>query len=193
MLSMANMGTNPEKCSLLRIHSTPNFKAPGQIVRPLIKKSTLDKNILKNYRPVSNLSFISKITEKIVASRFKKHLLENSLHEPKQSAYRSHHSTDTALISVTNDIMCAVDQKKAVMLVLLDLSAAFDTIDHSILLNRLHKRYGITGTALSWFDTYLTDRCQIIQLNGERCGSNLVFHKGRCWALSYLLHILLIC
>ena len=57
------------------------------IVRPLIKKSTLDKNILKNYRPVSNLSFISKITEKIVTSRFKKHLLENSLHEPKQSAY----------------------------------------------------------------------------------------------------------
>ena len=137
------------------------------IVCSLIKKSTLDKNILKNYRPVSNLSFISKITEKIVASRFKKHLLENSLHEPKQSAYRSHHSTETALISVTNDIMCAVDQKKAVVLVLLDLSAAFDTIDHSILQNRLHKRYGITGTALSWFETYLTDRCQIIQLNGE--------------------------
>ena len=133
------------------------------IVRPLIKKSTLDKNILKNYRPVSNLSFISKITEKNVASRFKKHLLN----EPKQSAYRSYHSTETALISVTNDIMCAVDQKKAVVLVLLDLSAAFDTIDHSILLNRLHKRYGITGTALSWFETYLTDRCQVIQLNGE--------------------------
>ena len=53
------------------------------------------------------------------------------------------------------------------MLVLLDLSAAFDNIDHSILLNRLHKRYGITGTALSWFETYLTDRFQIIQLNGE--------------------------
>ena len=137
------------------------------ILRPLIKKSTLDKNILKNYRPVSNLSFISKITEKTVASRFKKHLLENSPHEPKQSAYRSHHSTETALISVTNDIMCAVDQKKAVVLVLLDLSAAFNTIDHSILLNRLHKRYGITGTALSWFETYLTDHCQVIQLNGE--------------------------
>ena len=138
------------------------------IVPPLIKKSTLDKNDLENYRPVSNLSFISKITEKIVASRFKKHLLENSLHEPKQSAYRSHHSTETALISVTIDIMCAVDQKKAVVLVLLDLSAAFNTIDHSILLNRLHKRYGITGTALSRFETYLTDRCQVIQLNGER-------------------------
>ena len=70
-------------------------------------------------------------------------------------------------MSVTNDIMCAVDQKKAVVLVLVDLSAAFDTIDHSILLNLLHKRYGITGTALRWFETYLTDRCQVIQLNGE--------------------------
>ena len=125
------------------------------IVRPLIKKSTLDKNILKNYRPVSNLSFISKITEKNVTSRFKKHLLENSLHEPKESAYRSHHSTETALISVTNDIMCTVDQEKAVVLVLL------------LLLNRLHKRYGITGTTMSWFETYLTHRCQVIQLNGE--------------------------
>ena len=85
----------------------------------------------------------------------------------QQSAYRSHHSTETALILVTNDIMCAVDQKKAVVLVLLDLSAAFDTIDHSILLNRLHKRYGITGTTLSWFEAYLTDRCQVIELNGE--------------------------
>ena len=80
------------------------------IVCPLIKKYTFDKNILKNYRSVSNFSFILKITEKIVASRFKKHLLENSLHETKQSAYRSHHNSETALISVTNDIMCAVDQ-----------------------------------------------------------------------------------
>ena len=71
------------------------------------------------------------------------------------------------MISVTNDIMCVIDQKKAVVLVLLKLSVAFDTFDHSILLYRLHKRYGITGTALSWFETYLTDSCQVIQLNGE--------------------------
>ena len=63
--------------------------------------------------------------------------------------------------------MCVIDQKKAVVLVLLDLSAAFDTFDHSILLNRLHKRYGITGTAMSWFETYLTDCCQVILLNEE--------------------------
>ena len=76
-------------------------------------------------------------------------------------------SNHDIILVVTNDIMCAVDQKKAVVLVLLYLSAAFDTTDHSILLNRLHKRYGITGTALSWFETYLTDHCQVIQLNGE--------------------------
>ena len=88
----------PIICDIVNL-SLKNWIFPTEfkkaIVRPLIKKSTLDKNILKNYRPVSNLSFISKITEKIVASRFKKHLLENSLHEPKQSAYRSPQHRDS--------------------------------------------------------------------------------------------------
>ena len=83
---------------------------------------------MKNYRPVSNLPFVSKIVKKVVASRPNIHMAQNSVLEPSQSAYRKHHSTETALLRVHNDILQAIDRKKWVMLLLLDLSAAFDTI-----------------------------------------------------------------
>ena len=84
---------------------------------------------MKNYRPVSNLTFVSKIVEKVVASRLNTHMAQNSILEPSQSAYRKHHSTETALLRVQNDLLQAIYRKKCVMLLLLDLSAAFDTID----------------------------------------------------------------
>jgi hypothetical protein len=77
-----------------------------------------------------------------------------------QSAYRTGHSTDTALLKVHNDIMCSMDQQRVSLLVLLDLSAAFDTVDHQVLLRRLEVSFGITGTALKWFKSYLTNRSQ---------------------------------
>jgi hypothetical protein len=120
------------------------------------------------YRPVSNLSFASKIAEKVVASRLKKHLSDNHLNEPRQSAYRSRHSTKTALLAVSNDILRAVDNKQAVLLVLLDLSAAFDTIDHHILSERLQERFGVTSTAGKWIMSYLTNHVQMIQINGDQ-------------------------
>lgn len=92
------------------------------------------------------------------------------MHEPMQSAYRSHHSTETALVRVCNDILCAVDERKAVILILLDLSAAFDTIDHEILIDRLRHRLGISGTSLEWFRSYLADRTQSIHIQGETSG-----------------------
>ena len=104
------------------------------IVRPLKKKKGLDKNCLNNYRPVSNLSFLSKIIEKVVASRLGTHIQKTDCFPKLQSAYRQSHSTETALLRVHNDIVRFVGQGKAVVLVLLDLSAAFDTIDKSILL-----------------------------------------------------------
>ena len=93
----------------------------------------MDCNVLKNDRPVSNLSYLSKITERAVAVRLNKYLLDSNLIESRQSAYRTGHSTETALIRVKNDIMMAIDQSKAVVLVLLDLSAAFETVDRDVL------------------------------------------------------------
>ena len=133
------------------------------LVTPLLKKSSLDINTLKNYRPVSNLPFLSKVMEKVVATQLNDYLTTNSLLEPLQSAYRQYHSTETALLKVHNDICLSLDSGKSVILVLLDLSAAFDTIDHTILLNRLSD-LGITAVVHKWFESYLTDRHQSVTI-----------------------------
>ena len=133
-------------------------------VTPSLKKSSLDPDTIKNYRPVSSLPFVSKIVEKVVASRLNTHMAQNSILEPSQSAYRKHHSTETAHLKVQNDILQAIDRKKCVMLLLLDLSAAFDTIDHEILLQRLRVSGGVCGTALAWFRSYLSGRTQSVKI-----------------------------
>ena len=117
------------------------------VIKPLLKKLGLEL-INKNYRPVSNLSFISKLIEEAVMQQFSKHMKLNNLNDDKQSAYKQFHSTETLLLKVQNDILMKMDEGEVVILVLLDLSAAFDTIDHKILLERLKKRYGVEGDAL---------------------------------------------
>ena len=129
-------------------------------IRPLLKKTGLDSDILKNDRPVSNLTFISKVIEKVISGRLNEHLISNSLFDPLQSAYRDKPSTETVLIKVQNDILSALDAGSSDILLMLDLSAAFDTIDHNILLSRLCNVYGITGNALDWFRSSLTGRIQ---------------------------------
>ena len=119
-------------------------------VTPLQKKLSLDRNILKNYRPVSNLSFISKLIEKVVAKQLNEFISLEGLLNVNQSAYKSSHSTETALLKIQNDIVLSVDSGKAVTLTLLDLSAAFDTFDHSPLYDCLHDWFGLDGTVLSW-------------------------------------------
>ena len=136
------------------------------LVLPLLKKALLDPEIFKNFRPVSNLPFVSKVAEKVVDKRLREHSDENGLAEVFQSAYACHHSTETALVRVQNDILCAVDEGQACMLVLLDLSAAFDTIDHTILIERLSTEQGITGTALKWLQSYLSNRKQAVWIDG---------------------------
>ena len=110
-------------------------------VKPLLKKPSLDTNVLKNYRPVSNLPFLSKVLERVVAGQLMNYMNENSLFNIFQSAYRPFHSCETALLKVQSDILCALDTRCVVIHVMLDLSAAFDTLDHRILLDRLFTRF----------------------------------------------------
>lgn len=134
-------------------------------VTPILKKPGLDPDSPNNYRPIYNLPFLSKILERVVAKQLISYLDSNDLFELFQSGFRSKHSTETALLKVTNDLLLSSDTGSLNILILLDLSAAFDTINHSILISRLQSTVGITGTALSWFRSYLSDRRQFISIN----------------------------
>jgi len=133
-------------------------------ITPLIKKPNADREILKNYRPVANLKFLAKTVERASASQIQDYLFHNDLYGKMQSAYRTAHSTETALLRVFNDLLNAVDKGHEAVLVLLDYSAAFDTISHDIFLKRLSQRYGISATALNWFKSYLIDRSQFVTI-----------------------------
>ena len=137
-------------------------------VRPIIKKPSLDKDILNNYRPVSNLSYLSKTIERVVAARLSAHMSECNLCVPNhQSAYKPNHSVETALVCVQNDILRAMDNQNIVIMLLLDLSAAFDTVDHNVMLQRLTHDVGVGQTALKWFKSYMSDRVQAVHINGS--------------------------
>ena len=138
-------------------------KVPASLKQAIVKKQSLDPDVLSNYRPVSNLPQLSKALEKGVANQLMYHA--NNMSDMYQSAYRKHHSTETALLCVTNDIKLAMDSKKGTIFVMIDLSSAFDTIDHSILLSRLELRYGITSVVLEWFRSYLYGRVQRINID----------------------------
>ena len=126
---------------------------------------------------MSNLPFISKIIEKVVNTRIEQQLLENNLHDPLQSAYRKHHSTETALIKIQHDIVQALDSGRVAALVLLDLSAAFDTIDHTILFKRLKETHGMSVDALLWMASYLRQRCQQVII-GEDASADVTLGYG---------------
>jgi hypothetical protein len=136
-------------------------------VIPVLKKPSLDVNDFKSYRPVSNLSFLSKILEKLALQQLSEYLTMNDLFNNLQSAYREGHSTETALLKVVNDLFLSLDDQNVSLLTMLDLSAAFDTIDHGILLSRLQHDFGINGTVLRWFESYLTDRIQAVIVDGH--------------------------
>ncbi len=120
--------------------------------------------MLSNYRPISNLPFIGKIIEKVVFNQLNNYLNSNGYLDNFQSGFRVHHSTETALIKIINDIRFNSDSGKISVLVLLDLSAAFDTVDHNILLERLENWVGLSGMALKWFRSYLEGRGYYVSL-----------------------------
>ncbi len=138
------------------------------VVKPLLKKRNLDNTVLSNYRPISNLPFIGKIIEKVVFNQLNNYLNSNGYLDNFQSGFRVHHSTETALIKIINDIRFNSDSGKISVLVLLDLSAAFDTVDHNILLERLENWVGLSGMALKWFRSYLEGRGYYVSIGEHK-------------------------
>jgi len=121
------------------------------IITPLIKKQGLDVTDMANFRPVSNLTFISKVIEREAAEQLNEYLNAEDLLPRKQSAYRKRHSTETVMIRVLSDALMAAD-RQVTLLGLLDLSAAFDCMrrDHTLLLQRLALQYGLADGVLQW-------------------------------------------
>ena len=141
---------------------------------PILKKPTLDPSVLSSYRPISNLPFISTVLERAVNERMLLHLHSNGLLSEHQSAYRRSHSTETALLKVTSDALIADDMGKLTPLGMLDPSAAFDCVDHSILLGRLEVSFGFGGAVLNWMRSYLVGRRQYIRYNGLTSSTTVV-------------------
>ena len=127
------------------------------LIKPLIKKPSagLEKT---NYRLVTNLAFISKVVEKVTLPQFTKHYDENRLIPTYQSAYRRNHSCKANLVKLIDDILWGMEEQLVTSVVILDLLAAFDTVDHDLLLDVLEKRFGVTGNTKQWYHIYLKSR-----------------------------------
>jgi len=122
---------------------------------------------MKNFRPVSNLTFISKVVERVVADQVVRYLQAHDLLPRLQSAYRRHHSTEMARLRVPSDIYDATDRQEVTLLGLLDLSAAFDCVDHDILLRHLEQSFGVTSTPLTSIRSFLHGRTQQVCYAGQ--------------------------
>jgi len=133
-------------------------------VLPLPKKAGMDTLSLANYRPISNLSTVFKMLERLAVACLCPRLLGSANFSQFQSAYRKGNCTETALLEVLDSVYTATDDKQVTVLVGLDLSAAFDTVSHDTLLDRLQREYGVTGTALSWIQSFLSNLSQFIKL-----------------------------
>ena len=127
------------------------------LVKPLIKKPTAGQE-KSNYRPVSNLSFISKVAEKVTLTQFTKHCDENKLLPAYRSAYRKNHSCETSLLKLVDDLLWAMEEQLVTAVMILHLSAAFSTVDHDLLLEVLEKRFGVTDKAKQWYCNYIKQR-----------------------------------
>ncbi len=151
-------------------HISPHWHLPHSVQagpgNPTAQKPTLNPSLLDNYRPVSLLPFVAKTLERVVFNQLSLFLSQYNKLDAKQSGFRSGHSTETALLSVTEALRVAKADSKSSVLILLDLSAAFDTVNHQILLSTLSS-LGITGIPLRWFESYLTGRSFRVAWGGE--------------------------
>ncbi|KAK3539398.1 hypothetical protein QTP70_006301 [Hemibagrus guttatus] len=149
--------------SLTSAHVPTVFKKARVI--PILKKPALDPSDISNYRSVSLLSFLSKILKRVVCNQLSDYLMQNNLHDPNQSGFKAAHSTETALLAVTEKLHAARSAKLSSVLILLDLSAAFDTVNHKTLLSTL-RSLGICGTAWEWFASCLDGRLYQVTWKG---------------------------
>ena len=145
----------------------PKFWKSSPITPPS-RKPNFEHNVASSYRSISNLPVLSKLSERLVLSRVMSYLNNSNLLFTPQSAYHRHHSTETAVTKVYSDILGAADDGKLSLLILLDFSAAFDLVDHSILLKRLESTYGFDGLTLEWFKNYLSDRSFNVRGSGTK-------------------------
>ena len=141
----------PFLCHLF-CHSLEHGVVPSRMkaayITPIVKKADMDPTETKSYRPISNLSVLSKLLERLVCKQLMSYLQDNRLLPDMQSAFRAHHSTEMAVLKVLSDILLALDSGNLALLTLLDLSAAFDSVDHTTLLRRLQKSHGLCGRLL---------------------------------------------
>ena len=133
------------------------------LLRPLLKKTGLVL-IPKNFRPVSNLTYLSKLIERVICAQISEMAEEFGNTEPLQSTHKKNHGTEMALLKVKADILQAMDNQRVVCLILLDLSAVFNMVNHQLLLNRLKYRFGFGGVILDWIRSYLTERKQRVAI-----------------------------
>ena len=161
------------------------------MIRPSLKKPGLDSDDLTNYRPISNLTYLSKMIEKVVHKQLTNYINENALFADFQSSYRKFHSCETAVTRIHNDILMMVDKRRNVILLLLDLSAAFDTINHKLLLKKLESLYGIGGDIICWIKSYLNNRTfKVAVENAQSPSCDLVIGVPQGSILGPLLFIL---
>ena len=132
------------------------------IVTPRLKKQNADPADVKNYRPISNLTFMSKVVERLVCRQLVAYLNHHNLFPALQSAYRRYHSTETSVLKLVCDALLAADRGEVTLIGFLDLSAAFDTVDHNILLDRLYESFGIRGQVLDWIRSFVSGRVQSV-------------------------------
>ena len=137
-------------------------------VIPIFKNSGTE-TVMKNYRPVSLLPVFSKILERIVYNRVFNYLIKNAMLHPSQYGFQKDLSTEQAILELQDRLVDILNKKECCIGIFMDLSKAFDTLDHRILLNKL-SHYGIRGVALDWFRNYLSDRCQYVSINGTTSG-----------------------
>ena len=146
------------------------------VVTPIIKDKDADTELFKNYRPVSTLPYLSKIIEKAALLQLTHYLSQNGHIPAYQSAYMKNHSCETALCKVTNDIQKMLHDRKVVALVQLDLSSAFDTVDHTVLIKLLENKFGINDSALNFFKTYLSGRTFSVKIKHVQGGRVLLIY-----------------